>query len=126
MVLDRQRPLREGVADGLDEGLGHERLHQEPVELRRRRQGAVERGQTGEEQDGGVGVLFLEPLGQFHPGVLGELVVDHHRGGALQAEQRQRLGRVRRHEDLDARALEHRSQTLPGGLVVVDDQNRVL
>ena len=36
VVLDGQRPLGQRVADGLDEGLGYERLHQEPVEVRGR------------------------------------------------------------------------------------------
>ena len=126
VVLDGEGPLRQRVADGLDEGLGDEGLHEQPVEVGRRGQRAVERGQAREEQDRRVGVLFLEPAGQLHPGVVGELVVDDDRGGVLQAVQGQRLGRVRGHEHLDARPLEHGRQALPGGLIVVDDQDRVL
>ncbi len=126
MVLDGERSLGEGVANGLDEGLGNERLDEKPVEVGRRSQRAVERRQAGEQEDRRVGVLFLEPAGQLHPGVVSELVVDHHRGGTLQSVQRQRLGRVRGHEHLDARPLEHRREAVPGGLVVVDDKDRVL
>ena len=72
------------------------------------------------------GSSSLSLPGQVDPGVVGELVVDHHGGGSLQAVQRQGLGRVRRHEDLDARPLEHRREALPGGLIVIDDQDRVL
>ena len=39
------------------------------------------------KQDRRVGVLFFEPPGQLHPGVIGELVVHHHRGRTLQAVQ---------------------------------------
>ena len=126
VVLDRQRPLCEGVADGLDEGLGHEGLDQKTVEMCRRGQRAVERRQAGEQQHRRVGVLFFQPARQVHPGVVSKLVVHHHGGRMLQAVQGQCLGRVRSHEHLDARPFEHRRQTVSGGLVVVDDKDRVL